>query len=292
MGLADTGIPGRNNTINSMPQYCTPKKECEKLRLAGITCYLPTEDGGDGKNLGMGPFEPVMCTAGYYCPKGAKDQIDCPAGSYCPPGTETPIKCMVGSRCPAKSVNEANLLPFGLLIIVDVLLILLLIVLGFQARRSLSRRGHLSSLPKKSKNISMLKINKGNNAGYRSLEDEAEMLPLESTIKPLGRSPTGFQAALDAQYMVENEAKEGLDLDASPELRRFVDSMKKAVQVSTFGLSFGFSQLSFQPKGSSKPILSQISGFIPSGSLTGVMGGSGAGKCALNASTFGLLADL
>ena len=235
----------------------------------------------------MGHFEPVVCSSGYYCPKGSKDQIDCPAGSYCPPGSETPIKCMVGSRCLAKSVNEANVLPFGLLILVDVLLILLLVVLGFQARRSLSRRGHLSSLPKKLKNTSMLKINKGNNAGYRSLEDEAEMLPLESTIKPLGRSPTGFQAALDAQYKVDNEAKEGLDLDATPELRRFVDSMKKAVQVSTFGLSFGFSQLSFQPKGSSKPILSQISGFIPSGSLTGVMGGSGAGKCSTIAPSFG-----
>ena len=226
----------------------------------------------------MGPFEPVMCTPGYYCPKNSTEQTPCPSGSYCPPGSEEPLKCSVGSHCPEKSENEANLLPLGLLIIVDVLLIILLVLLGFIARRSQSRRGHLSALPKKSMTFPALKVVKGN-GGYKSLEDEAEMVPLESTIKPLGRSPTGFQAALDAEYLAENTGKEGIDIDKTPELRRFVDSMKKAVQTSSFGLSFGFSQLSFQPKGSSKPILSQISGQIPSGSLTGVMGGSGAGKC-------------
>ena len=223
-----------------------------------------------------------MCTPGYYCPMNATDQIICPAGSYCPPGSEQPIKCTAGSSCPKGSMNEPILLPFALLIVVDVLLIVLLLFLGFRARRALSRKGHQSSLPKRNK-TKVFPGFKERTAGYKSLEDDAEMLPLEATIAPFRRAPTGFQAAYDAayeaQYMSDNVAKQGIDIDSTVELRRFVDSMKKAVQVSSFGLSFAFSQLSFHPKGSTKPILSQISGSIPSGSLTGVMGGSGAGKC-------------
>lgn len=289
MSCPNDYVPGRNNTVNSLPQYCPPLRPCEKARLAGATCQFPVKDG---LNIGMGPFEPVMCTSGHYCPKNSTEQLKCPAGSYCPPGSEKPITCIPGSRCPEGSVNEANLLAFGLLIIIDVLLIVLLLFLGFRARRALSRRGHHSSLPKKSMNLSAFKGHKGSTTGYQSLDDDAEMVPLESTIKPLGRSPTGFQAVLDAQYMSDASSKQRMDIDSTPELRRFVDSMKKAVQVSTFGLSFGFSQLSFQPKGSSKPILSEISGFIPSGSLTGVMGGSGAGKCVSPAPDHNSFADL
>ncbi|KAL6719027.1 hypothetical protein ACLMJK_003262 [Lecanora helva] len=268
-----------NNTINSLPQYCPPMKECEQSRLFGAVCIYPKDIGGDGLNFGMGPFEPVLCSSGHYCPVNASEQIPCPAGSYCPPGSEKPIQCVAGSYCPKGSQNQTILLPFGLLILVDALLIILLLFLGFWAHRSVSRRGHLSSLPKRTKTLAAFKNNKKGNAGYKSLEDEPEMVPLESTIRPLGRSPTGFQAALDAEvYLAENAAKPEMDVDSNPELRRFVDSMRKAVQVSNFGLSFDFSQLSFQPKGSTKPILSQISGHISNGSLTGIMGGSGAGK--------------
>ena len=68
------------------------------------------------------------------------------------------------------------------------------------------------------------------------------------------------------------------DPDVSPTIRAFVDSMRKATSASDFGLSFGYNQLTFVPKKSKKAILQNVTGSINSGSLTAVMGGSGAGK--------------
>ncbi|KAL2016210.1 hypothetical protein VTK56DRAFT_4067 [Thermocarpiscus australiensis] len=52
----------------------------------------------------------------------------------------------------------------------------------------------------------------------------------------------------------------------------------KQGHTADFGLSFGHSQLTFQPKGATRPILQNMTGVIRSGALTAVMGGSGAGK--------------
>ena len=59
----------------------------------------------------------------------------------------------------------------------------------------------------------------------------------------------------------------------------FVKSLSKCLGNSNFGLSFEFKDLGFQPKKSPKPTLSGVSGRINAGSLWGVMGPSGAGKC-------------
>ena len=233
----------------------------------------------------MGPFEPVLCTAGFYCPKNATEQIQCPEGSYCPPGSAQAIKCSGGSHCPAGSQNEVNMVPFGMLIIVDVLMIVVFLLLNFRARREMVKKGHMilpKHKPAYAPRRSYLPARKyfKESKGYKSLDDpDSDIIPLESTVKPLKRVPTGFQAALDRAYISENAAERGIDIESSIELRQFVDSMSKAIQGSDFGLSFGFEQLSFQPKGSNKPVLSKISGSIQNGSLVAVMGGSGAGKC-------------
>ena len=233
----------------------------------------------------MGPFEPVVCTAGFYCPQNATDQYQCPQGSYCPPGSAQAIKCSAGSRCPAGAQNEVMMVPFGILIMIDVIMIAVFLLLRFRKRQELSRKGHEvlpkhkpTYLPRRSFRPAPRPIRE--HKGYEQLDDpDAEIIPLESTITPLKRVPTGFQAALDEAYMHENEAEREIDVNSSVELRQFVDSMGKAIHGSNFGLTFGFEELSFQPKGSNKPILSKISGSIGSGSLVGVMGGSGAGKC-------------
>lgn len=233
----------------------------------------------------MGPFEPVVCTHGFYCPQNATQQIQCPSGSYCPTGSQEAIKCSAGSYCPAGSRNEVLLIPLVILIILDVMLIAVFQLHSFRARRAMSRQGHVilskqkpAYLPRKSFLPTHRRVEK--QIGYKQLDDpEAEILQMESTIKPLKRVPTGFQAALDVAYLQDDSLERGIDVDSSLELRLFVDSMKKAIHGSNFGLHFAFEQLSYQPKGSNKPILSNISGSIEIGSLVGVMGGSGAGKC-------------
>ena len=233
----------------------------------------------------MGLFEPVVCTAGFYCPQNATQQIQCPKGSFCPPGSANPIKCGGGSNCPAGSQNEVILVPFGILIIVDVFLVAALLYLKYRRRQGIIAKG-VPILPKHKPSYlprrSFLPAPRGikQQGAYEKLDDpDSEIIPLEPTVRPLKRVPTGFQAALDEAYLQENDANQALNVDSSAELRQFVDSMSKAINGSSFGLSFGFEDLSFQPKGVKKPILSKISGSINSGSLVGVMGGSGAGKC-------------
>jgi len=54
--------------------------------------------------------------------------------------------------------------------------------------------------------------------------------------------------------------------------------MKRAINHDELGLSFQYSNLSFHPKSSAKPVLQNVTGSIQAGSLVAVMGGSGAGK--------------
>ena len=255
-----------------MPQYCYAIEACAKRRLAGGVCQWPDENS---VTVAQGLFEPVVCTPGYYCPVGAKEQTKCPSGSYCPPGSEKAIACGGGSRCPEGSQNEIVLIPLALLIVLDVLLILSFILLQIRARRRPARKVSRLNFRRQSP----LKDLKEKKAGYESLDDDVEGIALESIIRPLKRVPTGFQAALDQQYLQGNENPVGLDIESNMELRHFVDSMRKAIQGSVFGITFDFRNLSYQPRGPSKPILSQVSGSIGSGSLVGIMGGSGAGKC-------------
>ncbi|KAL9058237.1 MAG: hypothetical protein Q9162_001836 [Coniocarpon cinnabarinum] len=252
-----------NNTMNSLPQYCPPIDLCLETRLAGLTCQL------DGVNFGMGPFEPVVCTAGYYCPHGGKEQIKCPSGHYCPVGSLSPIKCTPGAICRAGAWTQYYILPLGLLAVLDTILILLALFFGWYFAMADHRTHRLVGLGQQ-----MSKGGLVNRKGYGKLEDETEMTELGADVVPLRRRPTGFLGSLSGN------AKSAMDLDteASPELQAFVESMRKAIHRSNFGLSFGFSRLSFCPKGAQRPVLQDISGNIKAGSLVGVMGGSGAGK--------------
>lgn len=223
----------------------------------------------------MGPFEPAVCTQGYYCPKNSKQQLKCPAGYFCPPGSEAAIRCGVGSHCPEGSVNEIVYTPFALLLVIDVVLLAIFLIFRPHKKRNCGFRSLIPFLPKQMRRKEFAE----RKSGYKSLDDDAEALPLESVWQPMKRQPTGFQAVLDQQYLEDRTGKQRIDIESNTELRHFVDSMKKAIQGSTFGLAIDFEDLKFHPKSSLKPILSQVSGNIKSGSLVGVMGGSGAGKC-------------
>ncbi|KAL9016530.1 MAG: hypothetical protein Q9185_006107 [Variospora sp. 1 TL-2023] len=104
---------------------------------------------------------------------------------------------------------------------------------------------------------------------YQSLQESD--LALESRITHVQRSETAFGGNFSAfDSKDDNELVTDLDL--------FIQSMSKCIGTEEFGLSFEFSNLTFQPKKALKPIMSEVTGKIDRGSLWGVMGASGAGK--------------
>lgn len=261
---------GANNTVNSLPQFCPPITECQIARLAGFTCSF------GGRNIGMGPFEPVVCQQGWYCPtsSGGRERFVCPKGTYCQPGASTPTPCSVGSRCPEGSTYETFLIPIAVLIIVDVLLVLGFLWYLLRRRFLRSREQHSDSAKSKVRGAFVRA-----NSGYKEIPNEMdhEVAPMQATYIPGADGWTGFEAALEYPSPQSSE----LDMSEStfsPQLRAFVGSMRRATDGARFGLSFAYSDLSFQPKGSAKPILQNVTGSIDRGSLTAVMGGSGAGK--------------
>ncbi|KAI0426267.1 hypothetical protein F5Y09DRAFT_70960 [Xylaria sp. FL1042] len=272
-----TGCPSgflcTNNTVNSLPQYCPPITECQTSRLSGEVCQL------GGVNIGMGPFEPVVCQEGFYCPPefGGRKTLPCPAGTYCQPGAPTPTPCALGSYCPEKSTYQVFIIPLIILVALDVIIVVSLVWYLVHKRFRSSREAHGLVKPKGLSAIS------ASMTGYKELPDEAdhdhELLPMHATYMPPRMDAwTGFEAALDIPIPVNPDDTQDYDHGLTPELRAFVDSMRKATDASQFGLSFTYTNLSFQPKGSPKPILQNVTGSIQRGSLTAVMGGSGAGK--------------
>ncbi|KAI0477195.1 hypothetical protein GGR56DRAFT_393755 [Xylariaceae sp. FL0804] len=260
-----------NNTVNSLPQYCPPLTECQELRVTGKVCTF------EGKNIGMGPFEPVICQQGYYCPpeKNGIESLPCPAGSYCLPGAATPTPCSTGSHCPAKSGYERYLVPLLLVIVLDTLIAVGLLWYTAKKRFHSHRSSHVQSKPKGITAISRAMT------GYKELPDETEheMMPMEATYMPRSDGFNGFHAALDMPGPNRSKTRlEDFEGGFSPQLRAFIESMRKATDATHFGLSFTYSDLSFQPKGVARPILQNVTGSIQSGSLTAIMGGSGAGK--------------
>ncbi|KAI1204985.1 uncharacterized protein F4807DRAFT_296809 [Annulohypoxylon truncatum] len=256
-----------NNTVNSLPQFCPPITDCQIARLAGFTCSL------GGTNIAMGPFEPVVCQQGWYCPKssGGTETLRCPTGTYCQPGAPTPTPCSVGSWCPEGSTYETFVIPIVILILVDLLLAIIFLWYFLRKRFFRSREQTINGVRKGKTTF------KRPMAGYKPLEADHEMLPMQATYMPTRDAWTGFEAALN--FPTPRSSTLNIpETEFSPELRAFVESMRRATDGAKFGLSFAYSNLSFHPKGNPKPILQAVTGSIERGSLTAVMGGSGAGK--------------
>lgn len=243
-------------------------------RLSSETCTL------QGKNIGMGPFEPIICQAGNYCPpsENGTTTIRCPSGSYCQPGASTPTPCASGSHCPEGSSYQVYLIPLVLLIIVDVLSMAGYLFWRFRQRIHHSNKDRLGTLKTRGMGAMTAKI-----TGYKALSDENdhdfdhEMLRMDATYIPQ-RADTfsGLEVALD---MDQAQAKERLSqFQLPPQVMKFVESMRRATDATDFGLSFSYSELKFQPKKNPKPVLQNVTGSIDRGTLAAVMGGSGAGK--------------
>ncbi|KAI1204021.1 hypothetical protein F5X97DRAFT_330106 [Nemania serpens] len=274
-----------NNTVNSLPQRCPPVPKCQTARLSGFVCQF------GGKNIGMGPFEPVVCQQGYYCPPefGGRKTLSCPAGTYCQPGAPTPTPCAMGSYCPQNSTRQFFLVPLFLLLVLDAIITAGLIIHVIRRRFRKAKEAYVVT---RSKRISTIPASM---AGYKELPDEEDHDPeleqMRATYMPQrSEAWTGFQAALDMP-MTAHSKTEAVDQGLTPEIRAFVDSMRKATDASQFGLSFTYTNLSFQPDGAPKPILQNVTGSIERGTLTAVMGGSGAGKSTLVNVLMGKITD-
>lgn len=267
-----------NNTINALPQYCTPLEICYRARISQKNC-----------GVAMGVFEPIICPAQYYCPKGTLKPILCPDGSYCPEGSVEPLKCSAGSICSKGAKRDQTWLPFGFLLIIDTVIILA-IAISWVSQRRRKKQQHIGGTAKPSmisKAIKALPQRRGT-AGYKNLDDDSIPMVEQQPTAPekaaqLRRRPTGFLGPMmdfdihAADYSTRQEA--GEVSEDNVELREFVGSLSRCIEGSQFGLSFEYEDLGFWPKGGVKPILSSITGNIARGSLVGVLGGSGAGKC-------------
>ena len=261
-------MTGANNTETLLPTYCPPFPQAQVARLAGAA--TPP----------MGPYEPALCAQGSYCPPPGNRQILCPAGSYCPRGAYKPLKCSFSAVCPAGSSVDRPVFPLVALVLLD-----LWILLATSATKCIW--GRRKSNPGKRQKVKRpdhglpFSTRDSRSKQYRTLSESNsnENFHLESRISGVRRANTGFLAVMDNEFSFEEEDG-GLILDENtdPDIEQFVQSLSRSTVASSFGLSFGFENLVFQPKRSKKPILSGVSGEIKSGTLVGVMGASGAGK--------------
>lgn len=255
MGLDDwqrtgcnAGFLCENNTVNSLPQYCPPIEKCLSGRAAGFVCQ------NQHLNIGMGPFEPVVCQSGYYCSEGGTKKIACPAGHYCQAGAAQPTACSVGSVCPAGSKSQASYIPLVVLCVLDVCLILGMLLLPL--RRRMKRR---------------LANNTDDHKGVGKSSQSESFDTLVNGSPTLSGSTTDVEATLD-------ESSDEPNGPTTTHVKAFVESMRKVTEAAHFGLSFQYENLSYHPQGAPKAILHEVTGSIEPGSLTAVMGGSGAGK--------------
>ena len=256
-------IAGQNNTAAHPPTYCPPSPLAQEARLAGRTTHP------------MGPYEPVVCKIGNYCPPGGAQQIECPSSHFCSIGAYKPTKCSLGALCPPGSYRDRSLLPLILLIILDVILVAAILVskVSWNGSRGSRRDGGKGAKRlRKALTFSRLGIY---NEQYLPVQECS--IPLEPRISGVRRANTSFLAAMENDFAFGESYTANNDRPDST-VQQFVKSLSRSTIAASIGLSFEFENLSFQPKGCSQPLLAQVTGEITSGSLWGVMGASGAGK--------------
>ncbi len=180
----------------------------------------------------------------------------CPSKHYCPLGSFRPIPCAHSSICPSNSQSQIQMA--GLIAIVVIDAVLLLWKYG-PLLRKIYRRRWRKELP-----------------GPSSLEKAVRKTPFGSGKAAL----TEPDSLLDGVQALEDSAVKfdgGQLLDSDFEC--FIQSLENAIGTREFGLSFSFTDLGLKLPDSRRDILKGLSGCIGSGSMWGVLGASGAGKC-------------
>lgn len=259
-----------NNTVNSLPQYCPPIPQCQAARVAGYVCVDPAS----GTNIGMGPFEPVICQQGYYCPSPGREMLRCPKGSYCQPGTSEPTECYTGSLCPEGASYQTYLVPAVLIGFWNIMILLGILIVTLRHRKK--RRAKDPPSP----GFWEKRRKKTKTAKYEPLDDDLELLVRKDRLQPETPETDQFDGSTVRLRTGGNRPLSTFEDDkrTNMQLENLANSMRRVTGDDNIGLSFGYSDLGFHPRRKAKPILSNITGSIQAGSLVAVMGGSGAGK--------------
>lgn len=99
---------------------------------------------------------------------------------------------------------------------------------------------------------------------------------------PISRDEECRLQKLSADAGQEVEQLQVMTDEKSFRLQQFVKSLQSCIGLSDIGLEIGFDNLGLQIGADKKTILSSVSGNVKPGSLLGIMGPSGAGKCSYN----------
>ena len=167
-----------------------------------------------------------------------------------------------------------SFLPLGMLLFLDILMIVFVIwnKVRFRGGKSKKTSGKAKSRRSFLKRAVTSLGAEQRARQYESLEDnEFAMTPR------IMRVDTGFGGEVPMAFDPD-EDEFGGDKKPSSDLQLFIRSMSRCIGATNFGLSFEFENLAFHPKKAVKPILSEVTGKIDRGTLSGVMGASGAGK--------------
>lgn len=222
----------------------------------------------------MGPLEPIICHEGNYCPPGGKESVICPEGHFCSKGAYKPTKCSIGSSCPPGTIRDMSFLPLGLLVFLDVLMVVFVVCNKLRTGREKNKKTFGKARTRRSlMKRAVTSLGSEQRASqYKSLDDnEFAMTPR------IMRVDTGFGNDIPMAFDPDEDDLAG-DKKPSSDLQLFIRSMSKCIGATNFGLSFEFEGLAFHPKKAAKPVLSEVTGKINRGTLSGVMGASGAGK--------------
>ena len=244
-------MKGANNTADHPPQYCPPTIPCQITRLGQIknTCDRP-----------QGTYEPIVCPGGSFCPPGGKQQIICPSGHYCPIGSTEPTPCARVAICPAQSQRQIDISGLVAMLIIDLMIVLYFVWSYLHSRRSQSPRQSKADWP------------------LPNLDVKRRSLWTSSPLKRLSRRASR-DSFVELQDVVRTD-EEGFVVDSSDsEFREFIEPLTACVHGNNATLSLDFQGIGYKLKGQEKAIITDITGTLKSGSLWGVMGASGSGKC-------------
>ena len=211
--------------------------------------------------LPQGLYEPVICSAGYYCPPPGREQIRCPKGSYCPQGSFKPLDCGIAAVCPAGSTKRVDLYGFVIMILVDIA------IAGVTMGPMLWRKFGGKTCKRKSR-----RGPKGRANGDLSVPRTAT--PTSDVEQAASKSSNSLLRGT-VQFV---ESISNHESELTEDLRLLVESFRKCnLGEKNIGLSFDFHDMGFTVKGG-KHLLSGVNGRIEAGSMWGIMGPSGAGK--------------
>ncbi|KAJ3039199.1 hypothetical protein HDV00_012522 [Rhizophlyctis rosea] len=249
---------------SQIPYYCPPTQQCMLDRLLGKACQP------------QGRFEPVVCYPGNYCPDQWNVHL-CPKGYYCPTGSVAPIKCEPMSSCPPGSQSPTYYGGLVICLIVDMILGAII-------------------LYKKRNELLMSKGARFHQVGGKHDADTALQVTPEPT-NETEMSEVKHQSASQPPSAARGPDIEQGDIKSPPTRSpptstptspttptkpttppsALLRGFNRSTNNTPLTMSFKFQNLGLRLK-NGRSIIAGVNGEIRCGTLTAIMGPSGAGK--------------